>query len=48
MTSFFVTATGTEVGKTYITCGLIDALRRRGTPVSALKPIISGFDPAQA
>ncbi|MFM9864222.1 MAG: dethiobiotin synthase, partial [Micropepsaceae bacterium] len=41
-------ATGTEVGKTYITCGLIDALRRRGTPVSALKPIISGFDPAQA
>jgi dethiobiotin synthetase len=48
MTSFFVTATGTEVGKTYTTCGLIKALRSRNIPVAALKPVISGFDPAQA
>lgn len=48
MTSYFVTATGTEIGKTYVTCGLIAALRRRGTQVAALKPVISGFDPAEA
>lgn len=48
MTTYFVTATGTEVGKTYVTCGLIEALRRRGKPVSALKPVISGFDPLDA
>jgi len=48
MTSFFVTATGTEIGKTYITCALIMALRHRGLPVAALKPVISGFDAAEA
>lgn len=48
MTTYFVTATGTEIGKTYVTCGLISALRRRGTHVAALKPVISGFDLAGA
>lgn len=48
MTSYYVTATGTEVGKTYVTCGLIAALRRRGKNIAALKPVISGFDPADA
>ncbi len=48
MTSYYVTATGTEVGKTYVTCGLIAALRRRGKDIAALKPVISGFDPADA
>lgn len=48
MTTFYVTATGTEVGKTYVTCGLIAALRQRGTQVSALKPVISGFEPTEA
>jgi dethiobiotin synthetase len=48
MRPFFVTATGTEVGKTYVTCGLIRALRRRNVPVTAFKPVISGFDPRHA
>jgi dethiobiotin synthetase len=48
MSTYFVTATGTEVGKTYVTCGLIRALRQRNIPVTAFKPVISGFDPRQA
>ncbi len=45
MNSFFVTATGTDIGKTFVTAGLIRHLRARGTKVSALKPIVSGFSP---
>jgi dethiobiotin synthetase len=44
MSGYFITATGTEVGKTYLTCGVIDALRRRDLPVGAIKPVISGFE----
>jgi dethiobiotin synthetase len=47
MSAFFVTATGTDAGKTFITCGLIAALRRRRCVVDALKPVASGFDSAQ-
>lgn len=46
MTLIFITATGTELGKTYVTCRLIEALRERGTEVDAIKPVLSGFDPA--
>jgi dethiobiotin synthetase len=46
MPAIFVTATGTDVGKTFVTAGLIRQLRRRGHPVEALKPIVTGFDPA--
>lgn len=45
MSAIFITGTGTDIGKTYVTTGLIKALRRRGSPVLALKPIVSGFDP---
>ena len=44
MKNYFVTGTGTGVGKTYVTCQLIRALKKRGCSVSALKPIISGYD----
>jgi dethiobiotin synthetase len=44
----FVTATGTDVGKTYVTCGLLRAGRRAGVAVGALKPILSGYDPPEA
>lgn len=47
MTALFVTATGTEIGKTFITAALIHELRRRGRAVDALKPVVSGFDPAE-
>jgi dethiobiotin synthetase len=48
MSAFFVTGSGTEIGKTFVTAALIHAYRRRGRPVAALKPVASGFDPAQA
>jgi len=38
----FVTATGTEVGKTWVTRGLALALRARGQDVLALKPFETG------
>ncbi len=46
MSAFFVTGSGTEIGKTFVTTALIHSLRRRGRPVAALKPVASGFDPA--
>ena len=46
MTAIFVTGTGTDVGKTFVTAALIRQFRAAGRPVHALKPIASGFDPA--
>lgn len=48
MTAVFVTASGTDVGKTFVTAGLIRLLRGKGLPVDALKPVVSGFHPARA
>ena len=48
MPGLFVTATGTEVGKTYVTAGLIRAARRAGRLVTALKPVLTGYEPATA
>ncbi len=48
MTTVFVTATGTEVGKTVVARGLIKALRAQGRAVEALKPVVSGYDPHEA
>ena len=48
MSAYFVTATGTDIGKTFVARGLIGALRARGRAVAALKPVVSGFDPAEA
>jgi dethiobiotin synthetase len=45
MTAYFVTSTGTDIGKTFVTAGLIRHLRAQGEPVAALKPLVSGFDP---
>jgi dethiobiotin synthetase len=47
MTAMFVTATGTDIGKTFVACGMIRALRARRRAVDALKPIVTGFE-AQA
>ena len=48
MTAIFITATGTEVGKTFVVAALIRHLRQLGHAVDAIKPIVSGYDPAQA
>lgn len=41
-----MTGTGTGIGKTHVTAALIRALRAEARDVAALKPVISGFDPA--
>ena len=48
MTAIFITATGTGVGKTFVTASLIRQLRSQGHHVDAIKPIVGGYDPAQA
>lgn len=42
----FITAAGTDVGKTLIACALAHQLKMRGDPVRILKPVASGFDDA--
>jgi dethiobiotin synthetase len=39
----FITATGTDAGKTYVAAHVIRYLRRRGRAVSAIKPVITGY-----
>jgi dethiobiotin synthetase len=48
VTAIFITATGTEVGKTFVAASLIRHLRRMGRLVDAIKPVVSGFDPTAA
>ena len=43
MTNLFVSGSGTEVGKTFVTTMLINEIRKTDRPVIALKPVISGF-----
>ncbi|HEY2756469.1 MAG TPA: dethiobiotin synthase [Pseudolabrys sp.] len=44
MSAYFVTSTGTDTGKTFVTAGVIRYLRQSHQPVSALKPVVSGYD----
>lgn len=41
---YFITSTGTGIGKTYVTAALISQARAQGLSVAATKPVISGFD----
>jgi len=43
--TLFITATGTDIGKTYFTRLLIRKLKAQGHTVQAIKPVISGVDP---
>jgi len=45
MSTVFITATGTDIGKTFVTAGLIRHIRAAGGTADALKPVVSGFDP---
>ena len=42
MSTLFVTGTDTNVGKTFVSCALIAALRARGRRVSVMKPVETG------
>jgi dethiobiotin synthetase len=41
--AYFITATGTDTGKTFVAEGLARAWRARGHAVRALKPVMSGY-----
>ncbi|MBB3891399.1 dethiobiotin synthetase [Phenylobacterium haematophilum] len=46
MRQLFVTGAHTDVGKTYVACAMLRAARAKGLSVAALKPAVSGIDPA--
>ena len=48
MTAIFVTATGTDIGKTFVTAGLIRHYRKAGGDVGAIKPVMTGFSAEMA
>jgi len=42
--TWFVTGTDTEVGKTAVSCALLEAARARGLRTAAVKPVAAGCD----
>ena len=44
MSALFVTGTDTNVGKTFVSCALIAALRARGRRVAVMKPVETGVE----
>lgn len=47
MSGVFVTAIGTDCGKTHVSAAIVRHLRGAGRPALALKPLMSGFSPDQ-
>ena len=48
VTAIFITATGPDVGKTLVVASLIRNLQQIGHAVDVIKPIVCGYEPAQA
>lgn len=46
MSSVFITATGTDIGKTFVACNLLREWRAQGAQPHAIKPLMSGFGPS--
>jgi len=46
MRALFVSGAHTDVGKTWAACAILRAARAKGLSVAALKPAVSGIDPA--
>ena len=44
--AWFVTGTDTEVGKTFVCCALLHALRKQGIKAVGMKPVAAGTDAA--
>jgi dethiobiotin synthetase len=42
MTTYFITGTDTDCGKTYVSCQLLDYFKRKNRQALALKPVASG------
>jgi len=47
MAAFFVTGSGTDIGKTWACAALLRYWRLKGLEPSAVKPVASGYDPAR-
>ncbi len=45
MIRYFVTSTGTEIGKTHVTAALAYLARQRGLSLRVAKPVVSGIEP---
>jgi len=48
MSAYFITGTGTDIGKTWLTCALLRYWRAAGRQPAGFKPVLSGFDAALA
>ena len=48
MSAYFVTSTGTDMGKTYVTAAILRQMRARGRVAHAIKPLASGYQAAAA
>ncbi len=48
MSATFITATGTDIGKTFVAAGLIRHWREANQTVDAFKPVVTGFKADQA
>ncbi|MBK7684618.1 MAG: AAA family ATPase [Rhodocyclaceae bacterium] len=44
MSAYFITGTGTDIGKTWLSCALLKHWRAAGFTTRAYKPVLSGFD----
>lgn len=42
--TYFIAGTDTEIGKTFVACALLHALRRRGLSAVGMKPVAAGVD----
>jgi dethiobiotin synthetase len=47
MAAFFVTGSGTDIGKTWVSAALLRHWRAKGLAPGALKPVATGYDPAR-
>ncbi len=47
MSAFFVTATGTDIGKTFVSAAILSAAVSTGKSVGVVKPLMSGFSLSQ-
>lgn len=48
MGTHFITGTGTDIGKTWLTCALLRHWQAAGLRPAGYKPVLSGFDEQQA
>jgi dethiobiotin synthetase len=44
---YFITSTGTNIGKTLVTSAIAYGLIQSGQPATAIKPVISGYNPLE-